>query len=169
MARGKPRAMTWLLILTATQHFSACHNWVRRTKGQGENPALHYGPSDPQRPSGPGLGTGAQFDAAIYWSYQEIRQVTGFSDDNPVRFEKVGDIPEILIVEDPVFLIPLHEFTPQKAQRFQNPARRKYYRVPGLPEKSRSPKILAGILPMKSTVSPGATPQSGSLRILRPT
>lgn len=62
--------------------------------------------------------------AAIYWSYQEIRQVAGFYGNDPVRFEKGGDIPEILIVEDPEFLIRLHEFTPQKAQRFHNPARR---------------------------------------------
>jgi len=61
---------------------------------------------------------------AIYWSYQEIRQVAGFYGNDPVRFEKGSDIPEILIVEDHEFLIHLHEFTPQKAQRFHNPARR---------------------------------------------
>ncbi|HQO81255.1 MAG TPA: M48 family metallopeptidase [Deltaproteobacteria bacterium] len=56
------------------------------------------------------------------WPYREIRQVQGFYGGEPVRLERGDAAPEILIIDDPEILSSLHEFSPEAAGRFHNPA-----------------------------------------------
>ena len=58
----------------------------------------------------------------LSWPYGEIRQVQGFYQNEPVRLERGAGIPEALVVADPAFLSSLHEFAPETAKRFHNPA-----------------------------------------------
>lgn len=61
----------------------------------------------------------------ILWPYAEIRQVQGHYEGEPVRLERGGKIPEILILSDPDFLAHLHRLKPKAAGRFHNPETRR--------------------------------------------
>lgn len=60
--------------------------------------------------------------AVFLWPYAEIKQTQGFYKNEPVQFERGGEIPEILLISDHGFLTSLHRLVPKAAKRFHNPA-----------------------------------------------
>lgn len=64
----------------------------------------------------------AKTGAVLSWPYQEIRQTQGFYKNEPVRLERGGAIPEVLLIDDDEFLTSLHRLAPKSAKRFHNPA-----------------------------------------------
>ena len=51
------------------------------------------------------------------WPYADLRQTQGFYAGEPVRLERGGDIPELLVVPEPAFLTALSQTAPQFATR----------------------------------------------------
>ena len=60
----------------------------------------------------------------LYWSYESIRQTQGSYAGEQVRLEHGEEFPELLLISDDDFLRALHEFAPEQAAGFHNPARR---------------------------------------------
>ncbi|MEN6375690.1 MAG: M48 family metallopeptidase [Smithella sp.] len=69
-----------------------------------------------------GLRISSQSGSVFLWTYQEIRQTQGFYGNEPVQLVRVGNIPEVLIIDNQEFLASLHHFVPKAAKRFHNPA-----------------------------------------------
>ena len=59
------------------------------------------------------------------WPYAEIRQTQGFYAGETVRLERGGEIPEVLLLEDPAFLTALHQVAPEHTAHLHHPARRR--------------------------------------------
>jgi Zn-dependent protease with chaperone function len=61
----------------------------------------------------------------LSWPYGDVRQTQGAYAGEPVRLERGGELPEILLVPDVAFLSALHRVTPLAARRFHDPAWRR--------------------------------------------
>lgn len=61
-------------------------------------------------------------DGEFSWPKEELRLVQRFSEDEPVRLERGGDLPEVLVIDDPAFHACLHAVLPLPARRFHDPA-----------------------------------------------
>jgi predicted Zn-dependent protease len=72
-----------------------------------------------------GLKITAKNGTVFVWPYQDMRQTQGFYGNEPVQLERGGKFPEILIIKDSAFLTSLHNFAPQPARRFHDPAFRR--------------------------------------------
>jgi beta-barrel assembly-enhancing protease len=62
---------------------------------------------------------------ALTWPYGEVRQVQGGGPGEPARFERGGDVPEVLVVDDPDFLRALRAAAPHYRDRFTDAPRRR--------------------------------------------
>ncbi len=51
------------------------------------------------------------------WPYADLRQTQGFHAGEPVRLERGGDIPQLLVIPEPAFLTALSQTAPQLATR----------------------------------------------------
>ena len=60
-----------------------------------------------------------------WWPYGEMRQTQGFYEGQEVRLERGGNLPEVLLIRDPAFLMSLHRLAPETAGRFHDPGRRR--------------------------------------------
>lgn len=61
----------------------------------------------------------------LVWSLDEVRQVQGYYGREPVQLVRGNkETPEILIIDDPAFLLHLHKLSPGKTGHLHNPARR---------------------------------------------
>jgi hypothetical protein len=72
-----------------------------------------------------GLHIALDDDRTFWWPLTELCQTQGFYAGEPVRFERGGELPEVLMIEDPAFLRALHAVAPEAARRFHDPARRR--------------------------------------------
>lgn len=72
-----------------------------------------------------GLEIATEGGARLVWPYGEVRQTQGAYAGEPVRLERGGELPEILLVTDVAFLTALHRVTPLAARRFHDPAGRR--------------------------------------------
>jgi Zn-dependent protease with chaperone function len=63
--------------------------------------------------------------ARLSWQYGEVRQTQGAYAGEPVRLERGGELPEILLIGDVAFLSALHRVAPLAARRFHDPAWRR--------------------------------------------
>lgn len=72
-----------------------------------------------------GLQVTTQSGSTLFWPYEEIRQTQGFYLGEPVRMERGGDLPEVLLVSDTAFLTDLHRLFPDRTTHFHDPARRR--------------------------------------------
>ncbi|MDP3937430.1 MAG: M48 family metallopeptidase [Deltaproteobacteria bacterium] len=62
--------------------------------------------------------------AASWWAYSEVRLQPGFQAGDPVRLERGGEFPEILLIRDPAFLSTLRQFAPDLSARHRDASRR---------------------------------------------
>jgi predicted Zn-dependent protease len=62
--------------------------------------------------------------ARQFWPYADLRQTQGSYAGEEVRFERGGDLPEVLVVADPAFLVDLREISETPSARFHDPRRR---------------------------------------------
>jgi beta-barrel assembly-enhancing protease len=60
----------------------------------------------------------------IFWPYSEIRQPESFGDSGPVRLERGGYISEVLLVDDPEFIVSLRAFAPSSTRHIKKPPTR---------------------------------------------
>ena len=67
--------------------------------------------------------------ATVRWPYGEIRQTQGFHAGEPVRLERGGDLPEIIVVPDPAFIASLKATAADATPRFGRTGRRWVFAV----------------------------------------
>jgi predicted Zn-dependent protease len=60
----------------------------------------------------------------MWWPYEETRQTQGFYAGEQVRLERGGEHPEVLLIDDTLFLEILQQVAPEVAGRFHDPAQR---------------------------------------------
>jgi beta-barrel assembly-enhancing protease len=60
-----------------------------------------------------GLDLAPEAGPSFFWPYQEIRQAQGANPGEPIRLERGGDLPEVLVVADPAFPAALAAIAPE--------------------------------------------------------
>lgn len=60
-----------------------------------------------------------------FWPFSEIRQKPGHDDTEPVRLERGGEFPEVLVISNPDFMGALRRFAPRHTARFSRHATRR--------------------------------------------
>ena len=78
-----------------------------------------------------GLEATIEGGATIRWPYGEIKQTQGFHSGEPVRLERGGELPEILVVPDPAFIASLKATAADATPRFGRVGRRWVFAVVG--------------------------------------
>ncbi len=58
----------------------------------------------------------------LWWPFHQVRLTQGSHHRDHVRFERVGQHPEAVVVTDPGFLAALHQIAPQMRGRFHAPS-----------------------------------------------
>ncbi len=77
------------------------------------------------RPLKDGLRISLEEGTDLLWPYGDIRQVQGHFEGEPVRLERGGELPEVLVIADIEFLHTLRAKSAEQAGRFHNPHFRK--------------------------------------------
>lgn len=70
-----------------------------------------------------GLEATIEGGATIRWPYEEIRQTQGYHAGEPIRLERGGDIPEVLVVPDAAFIASLKATAAEGTTRFRRTGR----------------------------------------------
>ena len=53
----------------------------------------------------------------LWWNYEEIRRTQGDNPGEPIRFEKGGELPEVVVVDDPEFLAAVEQVGPTSSDQ----------------------------------------------------
>jgi Zn-dependent protease with chaperone function len=64
--------------------------------------------------------------ATLWWPYPQVRQTQGFYAGEQVRLERGGELPEAVLVSDPLFLVALRTAGQDVARHFHDPTRRRF-------------------------------------------
>ncbi|HUO56579.1 MAG TPA: M48 family metallopeptidase [bacterium] len=72
-------------------------------------------------PLAAGLSVRLEDGGRFLWSYEEIQQIQGRYEGEPVRLERGGDSGEALIIQDTDLLTAMRELSPAAASRFHDP------------------------------------------------
>lgn len=76
-------------------------------------------------PAPGGLEIAVEGDGRRWWPYAEIRQTSGFYAGEQLRFERGGELPETLLVDDVGFLAALRAVAPGPTRAFHDPRTRR--------------------------------------------
>lgn len=76
-----------------------------------------------------GLLFSTEDGGAHSWRYDDLRQNRDTRAGEPIRLERGGEIPEILVVPDPAFLTAWRQMAPSAATRVARPASRRRRRL----------------------------------------
>ena len=70
-----------------------------------------------------GLTLRREDSSTFWWPFHQVRLTQGSTRGDHVRFERVGEHPEALVVTDPGFLAAVHQIAPHLQGRFHAPSR----------------------------------------------
>lgn len=69
-----------------------------------------------------GLTLRREDNGTLWWPFHQVRLTQGSTRGDHVRFERVGEHPEAVVVTDPGFLAALHQIAPHMRGRFHAPS-----------------------------------------------